>query len=90
MSKQELFGTTAQNVMIQMTTGFLYLILCSENPASNISRLGVYTSSTNTVSVWRWMFQILSCVAPNSRNGVLTRESSFEIIIYLQIYASAE
>lgn len=40
MSKQELFGTTVQNVMIQMTTEILYFILCSENPASTISRLG--------------------------------------------------
>lgn len=86
MSKQELLGTTVQNVMIQMTTEFLYLILCIENPASTISRLGVYTSSTNTVSVWGLVFQIFSCMAPNSRNGILTRESSFEIIIY----ASAE
>ena len=54
MSKQELFGTTVQSVMIQMTTEFLYFILCSENPAATISRLGVYTSSTNTVSVWGW------------------------------------
>lgn len=90
MSKQELFGTTVQNVMIRMTTEFLYFILCSENPASTISRFGIYTFSTNTVSVWGLVFQILSCVAPNYRNGILTRESSFEIIIYLLMYASAE